>query len=216
MAKKSNAHFSAEGWVDFAMQQVSEERLEAMKHHLSTGCAECSDLAHLWTRVAQVSRRESGHEPPATAVRHVRDAFAIMAEAERSKRALTIPRLVFDTLWQPALAGVRSTQSTPRQVLYRAGEVSIEMLLEREPRSERVNVAGQISTAALQGEGIAGMLVTVICHRGLLTSTSTNQFGEFHIAFVPEAGLRISFGAAHEKELSIPLDGTGLRLFYRN
>jgi hypothetical protein len=214
MMAKKNTHFSAEDWVDFTMQQASPEQAKAMKEHLSTGCEKCTKLEDLWSRVAQVAGRDSGHEPPASAVRHVRNAFAILAEAEDSKRAPTVPRLVFDSLWQPALAGVRSAHSTLRQVHYQAGAINIEMRLEPEPRSERVYVAGQVSDAVRQGEGIAEMPVVVASRRGTLTSASTNRFGEFHLAFVPEEGLRISFGT-NDKEISIPLEGTGIRLFYR-
>jgi hypothetical protein len=214
MAKKQNTHFSVEDWVDFTTQQAPPEEVKAMKQHLTTGCAKCTKLEYLWSHVAEVASRDSGHEPPASAVHHVCNAFAILAEAEGSKRAPTVPRLVFDSLWQPALAGVRSAHSTLRQVHYQAGAINIEMRLEPEPRSERVYVAGQVSDAVRQGEGIAEMPVVVASRRGTLTSASTNRFGEFHLAFVPEEGLRISFGT-NDKEISIPLEGTGIRLFSR-
>src|SRR5271156_5968499 len=107
-AKKQNVHFSAEDWVNFTMQQASSERLEAMRQHLITGCDKCARLEHLWNRIALVAKRDSGHEPPASAVQHVRGAFAVMLEAEGSKRTRVIPRLIFDSLWQPALVGIRS------------------------------------------------------------------------------------------------------------
>jgi hypothetical protein len=215
MAKKENEHFSAGDWVDFTMQQASPERLEAMKQHLVTGCEKCARLEHLWSRLAQVATRDSGSEPPASAVQHVRGAFAVMVEAEGSKRARIIPRLVFDSLWQPALAGVRAALNSARQVIYHAGEVRIEMRVEPEPRSERVHVAGQVSDTAKRGEGIADMPVIVSSDERTLTSALTNQFGEFHATFVPEAGLRISFGVVNDKELWIPLDGTGFQQLKR-
>jgi hypothetical protein len=215
MATKAKAHFSAEDWIDFTMQQASPERLEAMKQHLVTGCEKCARLEHLWSRLARVATRDSGSEPPASAVQHVRGAFAVMVEAEGSKRARIIPRLVFDSLWQPALAGVRAALNSARQVIYHAGEVRIEMRVEPEPRSERVHVAGQVSDTAKRGEGIADMPVIVSSDERTLTSALTNQFGEFHATFVPEAGLRISFGVVNDKELWIPLDGTGFRQLNR-
>jgi hypothetical protein len=123
--------------------------------------------------------------------------------------------LVFDSLWQPALAGVRAALNSARQVIYHAGEVRIEMRVEPEPRSERVHVAGQVSDTAKRGEGIADMPVIVSSDERTLTSALTNQFGEFHATFVPEAGLRISFGVVNDKELWIPLDGTGFQQLKR-
>jgi hypothetical protein len=211
MAKRRNAHFAAEDWVDYTMQQASPELREAMKKHLETGCEKCANFEQLWSRVARVASRDSSHEPPASAVRHVRNAFAIMAAAESAKRSPIIPRLVFDSLWQPAMAGVRSAHSTPRQILYRAGEISIDLRIEPEPKSERVHISGQISNSARQAEGIAEIQVVVSGYRSVLTSEFTNLFGEFHAVFVPEAGLRVSFYLLGEKELSIPLEGTAAR-----
>jgi hypothetical protein len=206
MAKR--AHFTTEDWVDYTMQQASPERMETMKLHLDTGCEKCANLEQLWSRVAQVANREFGHEPPASAVRHIRNAFSIVAASKGSKPTRIIPRMVFDSLWQPAMAGVRSAHSTPRQVLYRAGEISIDMRIEPEPKSERVHISGQISNCARQGEGIAEIQVVVSGNQSVLTSEFTNLFGEFHAVFVPEAGLRVSFYLLSEKELSIPLEGT--------
>lgn len=216
MAKKENAHFSSEDWVDFAMKQASQEQAKSMQQHLDEGCGKCSKLSQFWNHVTQVASRESEHAPPESAVRHVRNVFAMNAEAEKSKRAVTIPRLVFDNLWQPALAGIRAVPSSSRQVMYMAGDISIEMRLEPEPRSERINVAGQITKAASQSSDITAMSVIVTGDRGPVTTASTNRFGEFHLTFVPEEGLRISFGLVNEKELSIPLDGIGVQLNYRN
>jgi hypothetical protein len=216
MARKNSKHFSTEEWLDFAMEQSSQEQRSAMSRHLETGCKNCSQLANLWDRVGQVAHRDSASEPPASAVQHVRRAFAIISESNRAKRTSLIPRLVFDTLWQPAMVGVRSTVGTPRQVLYRAGEISIEMRIEPEPRSERVNITGQVSNSAMKGELLPAIPVVITSGKGKVASASTNGFGEFHLAFVPETGARISFGVATEMELSIPLDGSGVQLFYRN
>jgi hypothetical protein len=216
MANRRSEHFAPGDWVDYTMQQASPERMQAMKLHLDTGCEKCVNFERLWSRVAQVASRDSSHEPPASAVRHVRNAFSIMAAAQGAKRVPIIPRLTFDSLWQPAMAGVRSAHSNPRQVLYRAGQISIDMRIEPEPKSERVHISGQISNSARQGEGIAEIQVVVSGNRNVLTSEFTNLFGEFHAVFVPEAGLRVSFYLLSEKELSIPLEGTEPRTLSEN
>jgi hypothetical protein len=58
--------------------------------------------------------------------------------------------------------------------------------------------------------------VIVSTPKAALAQASTNRFGEFQLSFVPEKDLRISFGVVDGKELSIPLDGTGIRIFHRN
>ncbi|HEY2460221.1 MAG TPA: hypothetical protein VGI16_05420 [Candidatus Acidoferrum sp.] len=214
MAKKSTTHYSAEDWVDFVMEQASQERMTAMKNHLGSGCRQCSGLAGLWARVNTVASRGISAEPPASAVRHVEQVFAIAAEARREQRPALIPRLVFDSSWQPAMAGVRSGSTTPHRVLYKTRDVSIEMHLEPAPRSERVNISGQIT---IDGHvEVAPIAVFLKSNKGKVASTTTNRFGEFHLAFIPEPGLRISFGMTEGEEVLVPLEGSGLKVFYRS
>ena len=111
------------------------------------------------------------------------------------------------------MAGVRSTLSAPRQVLYRAGNFAVEMRIEPEPNSERVNIAGQVSKA--QGEGLVKVPVVVNTATGKVTNTHTNDFGEFYVAVVPGEGLSISFEVEKGREVSIPLESAGIASFHR-
>jgi hypothetical protein len=208
-------HFATEEWVDFVNGTLSTGIRQAMQEHLDAKCEKCSEVSNLWRNVRQTARRESQYEAPESAIRHVRNSFVI-AQTRKDNRIFDIPRLVFDSMWQPATVGVRSTPNTPRQVIYKAGEITIEMQLEPVPNSEIINVAGQISNTTLQGEGLTEIPVVISNPKGIVAQTATNRFGEFHLAFVPEGNLRISFGVVDGKELSIPLDGTGVRIFYRN
>jgi hypothetical protein len=216
MAGKDKKHFIAEEWADFVNERLSSEQMQIMQRHLGTGCGKCSKVFEVWTRVRQAANREPKFEVPESAVHHVRNAFALMTEPKKRKRRFEIPRLVFDSLWQPAAVGVRSAPSAPRQVLYSTGAIAIEMRLEPALNSELVNVTGQVSNAALKGEGLAGISVLVNSIKRKLAEARTNQFGEFQLSFVPETGLRISFGLVDDKELSIPLDGTGVTIFQGN
>jgi hypothetical protein len=216
MAGKDKKHFIAEDWVDFVNETHTSEQRQMMQRHLGAGCGKCSKVLEVWTRVRQTANRESKFEVPESAVHHIRNAFALMTEPKKSKRRFEIPRLVFDSLWQPVAVGVRSAPSTPRQVLYRAGEIAIEMRLEPSLNSELVNVTGQISDAALKGEGLAGISVLVNSIGRTVAEAQTNQFGEFQLSFVPETGLRIFFAVENEKDLSIPLEGRGVMIFHRN
>ncbi len=215
MAGTERKHFTTEEWVDFVNGVLSLERMQTMQRHLAADCRRCSKVVALWQHVREAAKRESKYEAPESAVRHVRKSF-IVAQAREDKRSFEIPRLVFDSLWRPAAVGVRSTPSIPRQVIYRAGEIVIEMQLEPVPNSERVNIAGQISHTAREGADLAETPVVVSGSQGRVAETSTNRFGEFQLGFVPERNLRISFEVDNDKKLSIPLEGTGVAIFHRN
>ena len=211
MARKEreSKHFASEEWADLANGQVPRERKEFMQRHLKTGCEDCASLLALWERVGQTAQRESGYQPPESAVRHVRSAFTMLVEPKKTRKAFEIPRLVFDSLWQPAM-GVRASADAPRQVLYRAGDFAVEMRIEPQPGSQQVNIAGQVSIATAPGEGIAKVPVVISSAKGMLAEGSTNEFGEFHLAVVLEDGLRLSLDVPNGRQVSIPLEGAGI------
>lgn len=210
MAGRKGKHYSLEQWVDFVNGKLTSELSEAMRAHLGEKCASCSEMLNVWTRVKQMARREANYEVPDSAVRHVSAAFTLLAQPEKLKRGFEIPRLVFDSLWQPAVAGVRAATGMPRQVLYKAGEVAIEMSVDSEPLSERVNITGQVHDTTKQGEGLEEILVVVASGKRTMAQTKTNRFGEFQLSFVPEKGLRITFRLVRGKDLSVPLDERGV------
>jgi len=213
--QKGNQHFATEQWADFANGQVPEERRRTMQQHLDSGCKECAPLFSLWQRVGQTAQRESTYEPPDSAVRHVRGAFAILADRRKRASVFEIPRLVFDSHWQAAMVGVRSSTSAPRQVLYRAGDLAVEIRLEPQPGSSRVNIAGQLSGSGHEAEGIPGIPIVVSGSKGLLAETTTNDFGEFDLAVVPEAGMRLLLDVPNHRKVSIPLEGSAIGPFHR-
>ncbi len=212
---ENNKHFSPEAWVDFANGTVANEQRLSMEQHLQEGCKPCRNAAALWTRVQDHARREAGYQAPASAIRHVKSAFALLAQERKAKPCFIIPNLVFDSFWQPALAGVRSTTAAPRQVLYKVGDVSVEMRLEPEPLSERMNITGQVYRSCGAGEGLAQIPVLVTGKAGSLAEAHTNEFGEFQLSFVPQDRLRVVFAVERGQDLSIPLDARGVAIFSR-
>jgi hypothetical protein len=209
MAGADQKHFVTGEWVDFVRAALSPERAREMQKHLDSGCGRCLKMVELWQHVRETAKRQSEYDVPESVVRHVRNAFA-MTQALKSARRFEIPRLVFDSLWRPAAAGVRSAASTLRQVMYKAGDVAIEMQLEPVLHTERTNITGQMSNTARQGEGMANVPVAIASPNETIATISTNRFGEFQLGFVPEPNLRLSFGVVNGKELFIPLDGMGV------
>jgi hypothetical protein len=216
MRRKKMKHFASEEWVDFVNKQLSPQQTESMQSHLETGCQPCSKLLNTWILVRETAQRESDLQVPESAVRHVINAFAVAAEPKRKSGIFEIPRLVFDSLWQPALAGVRSGAVAPRHLLYRAGEVSIELVLEPEPPSDRVHIAGQVSSSGTQNPAFAQVPIVLYTSNTKVVEATTNRLGEFQLGFMPQEGLRISFGSVAGRELTIPLDGIGMRTFLRH
>jgi hypothetical protein len=213
---KDNRHFAEEEWADFVHQQMAAEKMHTMQEHLDSGCERCSAAAAAWKLVHVAARRASSYEPPEWALRYVRNTFtAVMHEAQpqATKKQFQIPRLVFDSLWQPAAAGVRSIPSGSRQMRYKADELSVELRLGPLVGSERISVAGQVFKTAENRaqENLAGMRVIITSALGKIVEALTNQFGEFQMSFLPGRDLNLYFAMSNEKDLFIPLDLSGVR-----
>jgi len=186
-------HYSLEDWADFARNIAGATKKLAMENHLETGCKACSKVYALWQRVNLTSRRESDYQPPETAVRTVKGLGAIHGIAKPRKASSKLAELLFDSFRNPLEAGVRSTASTARQVLYGAGDYRIDMRLEPLTDSERVAVVGQVLNVA---DPLSQPTSTpVILYKGnkILSTAQTNPFGEFHLECELAEDLRLYF-----------------------
>jgi hypothetical protein len=199
-------HFSTEEWVDFVNEMTSQAQTKAMQAHLQAGCQDCSKTATIWKRVRDAAGREADMQVPKSVLQHLQNAFVVMVQPKQKDRLFELPRLIFDSVWQPTEAGVRATAAMPRQMLYQAGGIVIEMRVEAKPNSDRMSLEGQVMDAVLKGKGIDCIPVQLLEGQAKLAETSTNKFGEFHMEFESSKRLQISFGISEKKDIFIPLD----------
>jgi len=123
-------------------------------------------------------------------------------------RIREIAELVFDSLLTPQLAGVRSAAGVgSRQLLYRAGEVMIDVRFEANDDSERFAVTGQVFRDQGSKVGMTRIPISLISGKNELARTSTNQFGEFYLEHESaDKNLQVSLEVNSEKDVFIPLD----------
>jgi hypothetical protein len=165
-------------------------------------------MASFWTRVDRVANHMQSVEPPLSALEHVSKAFAVRTESQRSNQKAIIPLLSFDSMWRPAWTNVRSGFAQSRHVMYAVADINIHMHLQPEPKSDRIDLAGQVSLRSAEYGTFPPFAVEVRGKSGIVAATTTNDFGEFHVCFVPERGLKISF-VISDKLVVIPLEGRG-------
>jgi len=196
-------HFKQEDWADFA-RGLAGKRETAMRDHLQE-CDECRSAAQLWQQIAEMASQEAVFAPPESAVR-IAKSYAAGTEQEKRSLATLVGELIFDSLREPSLAGVRSSATaSPRQMLYRSGDYEIDLRIERELGSEAVSVIGQLLSKA--GKSVAGLPVALIGGVGKEATGATNSFGEFQLGFVPRGRVSVCiwlYGAS--SNLLIPLD----------
>jgi hypothetical protein len=205
MIGRKSEHYAAEQWVDFVNRQLASAQSREMQEHLDEGCEACAKASTLWRQVGAVAKREALYEAPEWALRYVQNAFEAKALPQKAKTKLRIPRLVLDSFWQPAAVGVRSVSTAPRHLLYRSFEIAIEMQLEPEMNSERVNMTGQVSNVAQGGEGLGGIPIRLTHAGRRVVEGATNDLGEFQFSFVPEKDLQFSLDLDNGEQIAFPV-----------
>lgn len=191
-----------------------------MTSHLKSGCESCTKEKAIWSKLAGFAKTEAEFEPPAHVV-NVAKALMQAPKREKSEKAglrvREIAELVFDSFLTPQLAGVRSAAGVgSRQLLYRAGEVMIDVRFEASDESERFALTGQVFRDQGSKVGMTRVPISLISGKNELARTSTNQFGEFYIEHESaDKNLQVSLEVNSEKDVFIPLDESIWRIAHQ-
>jgi anti-sigma factor RsiW len=166
-------------------------------------CVRCRDELAEVSEMVGFLREDSQNEPPAEALAWSVSLFqpVIVPEPRPSGHLFRIARCVFDS-YESAVGGVRAAAAPPRQLLYRAGAVDVDLRFES--AEGRTSLTGQI----LSGGGSFPEPTRVRLESGgqVRQTTSTNAIGEFSFEAVPDE-------ACH---LALDLPEGELRLFCVN
>lgn len=194
-------HFSLAEWADFARKVATKEQEQAMQAHLDTGCKSCGKVFRMWTGVRGASQREAGYEPPDAAVRQAKALLAMQAWRKGHAKA----QLLFDSLRNPAMAGVRAAGTSARQMLYGIGPYRIDLRMEPQMDSDKVELVGQILNSADPVKSGAQATVKLLRGRKILAESQTNALGEFHLECCLEGQLQLLLSLPRSRDVKIPL-----------
>jgi len=186
-------HFSVEKWIDFVNLAVTTNEKERMDKHLKLGCKSCHATVMLWQRVRSSAAAEGNYQPPQSAVRIAKAAFAGLGLGNQRKGAGSKVKVLFDSFLQPLFEGVRSAGTGTRQMLYRADPFQIDVQLEAKPGGNRIVITGQLLN--LNSPGIIAQDTRVVLSnmRGQIVHAVTNQFGEFSGELENSGDLQMTF-----------------------
>src|ERR1700740_2911520 len=129
-------HFKPEQWADFVRGLVEERDKSIMDSHLRE-CKECLSELTLWQRVSETAKRQLSSDPCDAAVRNAKAMFADYKIRVARQAEPTIARLLFDSFTAPAMAGVRSATSGPRQLLFGLGDHRIDLRIEPQTGTDK-------------------------------------------------------------------------------
>lgn len=195
-------HFDITEWADYVRNVVSAEQHREMLTHLQSGCSKCEKLQALLSRLVTICLRETSFELPRYAEQQVKALLGLARAPRRSALARMLGSLIYDSQNDPQPAGVRGTHQINRQVMFHAGDYSVDLRFEHEKGSASMVLVGQIANQKAPNEMLANVPVILVAGDRELTRSISNTFGEFQLEYVPEGDLR----------LLVPLESRGQEL----
>jgi len=170
--------------------RVSGDGKLVVESHLSE-CKECAELGADIRKLVLRLQEDTSFEPPAELVQWGVSLFQpLLQPSAGGKLRKMIAALVFDTFDQPLLAGVRRVGAPPRQLLFRAGDVDVDVKIESMEANDRITLVGQVlSTTAKFFDNTP---VKLESHGIVRYRTMTNLVGEFSFDEVPKDTYHLS------------------------
>jgi hypothetical protein len=157
--------------------------------HLA-GCKECLELKQEFQVLVSQLREDSSFEPPARLVQWGKNLFQPVVQPTPGGLRKIIASMVFDTFDQPLLAGVRRVGAPPRQLLFRAGDVDVDVKIESMEANDRITLVGQVLSNATKF--FDNTPVKLESHGIVRYRTRTNVVGEFSFDEVPKDTYHLS------------------------
>jgi hypothetical protein len=175
--------------MDYMDGMGTDVEKSTVETHL-VDCQECSEVKQEFQVLTMQLRQDSTFEPPPELVQWGVDLFQPMMQPEKSGLRKIIAALVFDTFDQPMLEGVRRVGAPPRQLLFRAGDVDVDVKIESMEANDRITLVGQVLSSATKF--FDNTPVKLESHGIVRYRTRTNVVGEFSFDEVPKDTYHLS------------------------
>ena len=195
-------HFDITEWTDYVRNAVPTGQRERMLAHLEYGCSKCERVKGLLSRFAAICTREAAYQVPRAAEQQVKAMISLARAPRQSALQRIWGSLIYDSVNDPQPVGVRGTHQINRQVLFHAGDYSVDLRFEHEKGSASMVLVGQIANQKVPDEILANLPVILVAGNREVTRSISNTFGEFQLEYVPESDLR----------LLVPLESRGQEL----
>src|SRR6266852_9507077 len=119
--------------------------------------------------------------------------------------ATHVARVISDSFRDPLPAGVRGSQDRSRRLLYAAGSLRLDLLIEPDAGFHRLALAGQILDSAKPDRRFDGVPVMLQGWKGPVAQVTAGEFGEFHLDFRFEANINLEIKITETNCIKVPL-----------
>jgi len=116
-----------------------------------------------------------------------------------------VARLISDSFRDPPPAGMRGLHDRSRRLLYAAGSLRVDLLIEPDAGSRCLALAGQILDSAKPDRRFDGVPVMLQGWKGPAAQATAGEFGEFHLDFNFESNVSLEIKIAETNCITIPL-----------
>jgi hypothetical protein len=198
------SHFSVTEWVDFARGLTPPDRASLMRASAET-CDECKSSSRFWGHIYELLTRESRYQPSAPALESVKNAFPEEKPLPWLVKVADFATIVFDSFLQPALAGVRSSARSSRQITVESGAFVVDLQLESDTVQHQYSLTGQILASGNSAAQIGGAEVVLLSPDKVVQKTRANELGEFCLDFSYGENLRLFIDIKGERGVGIIL-----------
>jgi hypothetical protein len=184
-------HITVENLIDYVEGQGLDVEKSTLEGHLAS-CKECEELKQEFQVLIARLREDASFEPPAELVQWGINLFQPIMKPQGAVGGLRrfIASLVFDTFDQPMLAGMRRVGAPPRQLLFRAGDVDVDVKIESMEANDRITLVGQVLSNT--AKFFDNTPVKLESHGIVRYRTRTNLVGEFSFDEVPKDTYHLS------------------------
>ena len=182
-------HVTVENLIDYMDGQASDVEKSILEGHV-TSCKECAELKQEFQALITRLQEDSSFEPPADLVQWGVSLFQPVIQPQTGGLRKIIASLIFDTYNEPMLAGVRRVGAPPRQLLFRAGDVDVDVKIESMEANDRITLVGQVLSSATKF--FDNTPVKLESHGIVRYRTRTNVVGEFSFDEVPKDTYHLS------------------------
>ena len=175
-------HITPEDLVEFHEDRMSPDARRAAESHLAA-CASCHELRQDLASLLAHLREDGAFEPPAHLVQWGVDLFQPLLRPAETGGSVAgrvrriIAKAILDTYNEPILAGVRRATAAPRQLLFRAGDIDVDVKIESLETDGRISLAGQVLSSA--PTFLDNTSVKLESHGVVRLRKTTNLVGEF-------------------------------------
>src|SRR5262252_6186088 len=184
-------HLSLEDVVEYLHNPGAPVKKLTVEEHVAScpGCLkQIQEFQILVTRLQQ----DASFEPPAELLQWGIDLFQPLVRPKSAGGLRKIiASLVLDTFDQPIpLEGVRRVGAPPRQLLFRAGDVDVDVKIESTEAHDRISLVGQVLSN--KDKFFDNTPVKLESHGIVRYRTITNVVGEFSFYEVPKDTYHLS------------------------